>query len=399
MITPAEIREKALKIWQTGRFLAAYLTEEELFPLEVPFRKVTGREALESFAGMREWLARLRDGSKERLGYGYDLELTPVNHRQLGLQLLPSRIRFDTPLDFLRFIGKQQEFERFLFLTTQTLEEQPALKEWLEQKPLKVMENRDNWTQILAVCRFLKNNPIPRRYIREMDIPGVDSKFIEQNRSIMRELLDIVLPADAIQAEATTLAGHRFERRFGFKYDEPQIRFRLLDDDLARPWGVTDLSVPLSQFRRLALPCERVIVTENKINGLSFPPLQRSIVVFGLGYGVSALSEAEWLGDREIHYWGDIDTHGFAILSQLRSYFPQAGSILMDHETLREFRHLWGREPDDKRCTAELPNLREPERQLYFDLKNNVLGDNIRLEQERIAFVYLCQRLQAIFEA
>lgn len=398
MISPSEIREKALKIWQTGRFLAAYLKEEELFPLDVQFRKVTSREALESFAGMREWMARLRDGSKERLGYGYTLEFTPVNHRQLGSQLFPNRIRFDTPRDFLRFIGKQKEFECFRVLAEQTLEEQPAVKGWLEQKPLKVLENQDVWARILAVCRFIQDNPMPRRYIRELDILGVDSKFIEQNKSILRELLDIVLPADAIQGEATALAGHGFERRFGFSYDEPLIRFRLLDDDLARPWGMTDFSVPLSQFCRLAIPCERVIITENKINGLTFPLLPKAVVVFGLGYGISALSDAEWLRDSDIHYWGDIDTHGFAILSQLRSYFPQAGSLLMDHETLLEFRRLWGREADDKRCIAELPHLREPERRLYLDLKNNVLSNNVRLEQERIPFGYLCQRLQDFIE-
>jgi hypothetical protein len=71
----------------------------------------------------------------------------------------------------------------------------------------------------------------------------------------------------------------------------------------------------------------------------------------------------------------------------------------MDRETLEEFRHLWGREDDDKRCAVDLPHLLGPERQLYLDLKNNVLGDNVRLEQERIAFDYLCQRLQTVLES
>lgn len=396
MITPAEIKEKALKIWQTGRFLAAYLQEEELFPLEITFRKVTGREALESFAGMREWLARLRDGSKERLGYGYSLEFTSVNHRQLGPQLFPSQIRFDTPRDFLRFIGRQKEFEHFQALVKQTLEEQPVLKGWLEQRPLKILENQGVWLQILAVCRFLNGNPMPHRHIRELDIPGVDSKFIEQNKSILRELLDIILSTEAIHGEITTLSGHGFERRFGFKYDEPQIRFRLLDADLAGRWGISDISVPLGQFLTISTPCDRVIITENKINGLSFPPLPQAIVVFGLGYGINTLREVEWFNGKEIFYWGDIDTHGFSILSQFRSYFPHVESFLMDRETLLEFRNLWGREDDAKRCTADLPHLRDHELRLYLHLKNNVLGDNVRLEQERIAFGYLCQRLQTV---
>ncbi|NOR71388.1 MAG: hypothetical protein GQ532_17115, partial [Methylomarinum sp.] len=39
-------------------------------------------------------------------------------------------------------------------------------------------------------------------------------------------------------------------------------------------------------------------------------------------------------------YWGDLDTHGFAILSRLRHYYPQVKSILMDEKTLEQFAHL-----------------------------------------------------------
>lgn len=62
--------------------------------------------------------------------------------------------------------------------------------------------------------------------------------------------------------------------------------------------------------------------------------MPRAMVIFGAGYGFDNLAEARWLGMLEIHYWGDIDTHGFAILNQLRKYFPHAQSLLMDRETL-----------------------------------------------------------------
>jgi len=89
-----------------------------------------------------------------------------------------------------------------------------------------------------------------------------------------------------------------------------------------------------------------------------------------------------------------LDTHGFAMLSQLRSYYPRTESFLMDRETLLAFRKLWGTEPTDKRCIAELPNLNDEERQLYEELRDNVVGENVRLEQERIGFQCLCERLR-----
>jgi len=396
MIAPEAVREKALKIWQSGRVLSAWLADETLFPLDIPFRKASAGEALERFDEVRTWVNRLREGSRERKGFGYCLDFTEVKHRQLGAQRFPSRIWFETAEDFLRFIGKGKEFEDFKALTGRTREELPALKEWLGRKPMKALEHRGAWPRVLAVCRFLRDNPMPGRYIRELDIPGVDSKFIEQHKSLLRELLDIILPPEAREPDVTALSGHGFERRYGFSYDEPLIRFRILDPDLGGPWGARDVSVPSRQFPTLAVPCDRVFITENKINGLTFPPMPGAIVIFGLGYGISSLRDAVWLGEKEIFYWGDIDTHGFSILSQLRGCFPRTRSLLMDRETLLEFRHLWGKEDDVKRCSAELPHLDDPERQLYSELKNNVLGDSVRLEQERIAYGWLRERLESV---
>ena len=67
-----------------------------------------------------------------------------------------------------------------------------------------------------------------------------------------------------------------------------------------------------------ALPARRVFITENETNFLAFPPAADAMVVFGAGYGWEALARASWLHRCQLHYWGDIDTHGFAILDQLR---------------------------------------------------------------------------------
>lgn len=389
MILPVEIKKKALKIWDSQRFLIANLTGELLFPLDIPFRKITARKAIDDFTIVREWMKDLVSASKDHLGYGYSVEYKEINHQQLGKQSFPSRIYFISEDEFLKFIGKQREFKLFQKLLEQTLRDQPALQVWLEQKPLKLLEHKARWPQLLMVCKYFQDNPEPDCYIRELDIVGVDSKFVEQNKGILRELLDQLLPDEAIDYEVKGLAGHGFERRYGLKYDEPLIRFRILDIKLAGDSGLTDISVPVSQFRKLALPCKQIYITENKTNGLSFPPVKDAIIIFGLGYGVSSLATVDWLRDREIFYWGDIDTHGFSILSQLRSYFPKAQSFMMDRETLLEFKSLWVTEPDDKRCVAKLINLNHDEQRLYVELRDDVAGNRIRLEQERIGMYYL----------
>ena len=251
---------------------------------------------------------------------------------------------------------------------------------------MKLLNDQAAWPQLLRVCDYFCQHPQPDCYLRELEIAGVDSKFIEQHKRILRELLDLLLPAETICYEVTSLSGSGFEKRFGLRYDEPLIRLRILDPALVSPWGANDLSLPLSQFRDLTPNCTRVFITENKINGLSFPPVANSWVIFGLGYGIQALKEIGWLRTMPIDYWGDIDTHGFAILSQLRSYFPQTRALLMDRATLLDGQDLWVKEETGKRCLAELPHLDQKEQALYQELRGNQIGDNVRLEQERIAF-------------
>lgn len=396
MITPAEIKARAFKYWHNQRALRACLTGEAFFPLTVPFRKPASGQLLNDFPAVRQWLQTLRQGSKAERGYGYTLRFKPVRHRQLGEQALPQRISFDTADDLFRFIGKQKEFARLLALVKQIESAQPALRPWVEAAPLKVLEYDNRWPHLLRTLEFFQRFPKPNRYLRELNIPGVDSKFIEQHKRILRELLDHVLPAQAIHSEFTTVAGHGFEKRYGLKYDEPLIRFRLLDTRLSDTWGVCDLSVPLSQFARLHMVCQRVFITENKMNGLAFPAMAGSIVIFGLGYGINSLKEVHWLRDKALYYWGDIDTHGFAILSQLREHLPATKSFLMDQQTLQTFRSVWAEELEHQRYTGVLANLTHFEREVYELLRTDALGSRVRLEQERIGFDYFMTALKTL---
>jgi hypothetical protein len=85
-------------------------------------------------------------------------------------------------------------------------------------------------------------------------------------------------------------------------------------------------------------------------------------------------------------YWGDIDTHGFAILNRARQILPQLQSALMDEVTLLEHRSLWGREP--KQCPdIDLPFLSSEEQRVYQGLRSALWGEQLRLEQERLSWV------------
>ena len=392
MMSPATLRSKVAGRWKRGQILRAWLGVEALFPLRIGLGRPPAATLLNDYAAVRAWKAALESGAG-----AYRLEMVEINHRQLGRQHLPAAAVFDTVDDLVAFIGKQNALQQFARLHREIIDRAPALEEWLQRYPIKALQQAENWSRLLMIVDYFKAHPRPGCYLRELDIPGVDTKFIERHKGLLTELLDIVLPDEVVDVTVTGLTRSGFERRFGLKYDEPLIRFRILDPDLPGEFGgLDDLTIPLSRFAALDPGCERVFITENKINGLSFPPHPRSIVIFGLGYGIAALREVGWLATRQIHYWGDIDSHGFAILSQLRRYFPRLQSLLMDQMTLEQFRTLWVREDPAKRTTVELPMLTPAESELYQRLSTDHYGDCVRLEQERIDFGHLRKRLDEL---
>jgi hypothetical protein len=388
--TAAEIRAKVLREWERGHLLSASLSGKALYPWRIPLKGPGATILAARFEDARQWIRALSDGAKPENGAGYRLEFQEINHRQLGRNRLPVAAWLDTGADALALIGKRREAARFHDLAGTITQAFPPLHGWLAKRPLRVLEHGEDWPGLLGVLGWIAEHPRPNVYLRQIDVPGVHSKFIERRRSLLAELLDQVMPAQAIDATAPAgVAG--FERRYGFRAKPALIRFRLLDGTLQ---GLSDLSVPADEFARLSLPAGRVFITENEINFLAFPRVPDSLVIFGAGYGFDPLTEANWLRERDIFYWGDLDTHGFAILDQLRGHFPQVRSLLMDRDTLMAHRSLWVQE--DTQTQRELGRLHPDEASLYDDLRCNRIGPALRLEQERISFATV-QAALAVF--
>ncbi len=373
-----DIRDRVRRDWNNGRILAAMLGGEPVFPLRIPLNKPDSQALSEHFEQARQWISGL---TVER---GFQLEWREFNHRQLGRNRIPVAAIVESEQDGLVLIGKQRDATRFRTLAATISEAYPALVPWLKKRPLTVLDQAGNWPRFLAVLGWVAAHPRAGVYLRQIDVAGVNTKFIERHRSLLAEMLDIVLVPEAIDTQFTGASG--FERRYGFKSKPVQIRFRFLDQGL-RIHGLSDLAVTSDEFALLALPVKRVFITENEINFLAFPDVPGSLVLFGAGYGFDHLAQAEWLQSQEIFYWGDIDTHGYAILDQLRGKFPEAHSFLMDRATLLEHKDFWGSE--ERPTSRELANLQSDESALYDDLRSGRIAPGLRLEQERIGFAWL----------
>lgn len=381
--TPADIVAAVQRLWDSGAILSARLEGEVFFPHEIKLRQPTVTAMGEQFELVRSWIGALCAASHPERGHGYMLVWRDINHRQLGRNSIPVAALVESEAEALRMIGRGADALRFDQLAATMLEAFPVLRAWVMENPLKLIEHADGWDRIIAVLRWFAAHPRPGIYLRQLDTEGVDTKFIEARRSLFAELLDRVLPAEYIDSTAVGL--RQFESRYGLLCKPTQIRCRLLDENHYIS-GLSDLTVPVAQFAAMRRSVERVFVTENEINALAFPQVSSSMVVFGGGYGIERLAQVDWLRDREVVYWGDIDTHGFAILDRLRASMPHVRSLLMDESTLHAHRDLWGSEDSDKRFVGELSRLTEAEQSLFGQLRDNVVGERIRLEQERIGY-------------
>jgi hypothetical protein len=409
---PADLRAQLLKLWSRGDVLASLVSGENLFPLRLTLKSPTSAEMSERFDEVRQWISELRAAG------GYRVTLREFRHRVFGANSVPHEVWVDSLDNALGLIGKRRDAARFAALIATTRQRQPLLLDWLAKRPLRALELADEWSRLLDIVGWLQAHPRPGVYLRQVDIAGVHTKFIEAHRGVLVELADRVLPPEAI--DLTASGASQFAQRYGFRDKPLRIRFRLLDatpspwaealgleNAQQAPWPAApgledaqpahlaaalrptdaDITLDAASFARLDPGVSRVFITENEINFLAFPPVENSLVIFGAGYGFDMLASIPWLAHCPIHYWGDIDTHGFAILDQLRTRFAQVESFLMDRATLLAFEPQWGEE--SAQTLRDLPRLRPQEQALYDDLRDNRLRKNLRLEQERIGFEWV----------
>ncbi|MDR1054969.1 MAG: DUF2220 family protein [Prevotellaceae bacterium] len=373
MITIIEIKKKANALYK--EYLQSVVAgNQSFFPRQIRSNK----KPSEDFVLMKKELDELISYSTDRKKYGYTIHYETINTKKHGWQDLPQIITFENERDYLKFIGKENEAVSFKRDVLLIVSDFPELIDWCQKYPDKVIGNTEKWFDLLKVCRYFVNNPNPNLYIRQLPIK-IHTKFIEENKAVIQSLLNILI-INSIQDTNELI----FEKRFGLKYKLAQIRVKLLDVDIAKKYfsGITDISVTEEEFVNLNFQYSKVYITENEMNFLTLPKLENTIGIFGKGFAIKCLKNVLWLQSKEVFYWGDIDVHGFQILSQLRGYFPNTKSIMMDMDTYDEFKDMSVENivPNP----PVLSNLNDKESKLYEFIKAN----GRRLEQEKITYLY-----------
>ncbi len=361
-------------------------------PIELPVRSPSADELLHRFDEAVLWGERFRRDGRTKAGVArFAVEYRNIGGRSLGSNSVPARIRIESFGQLCALLGTTAEVRTLDEIIVQTRCAVPELVPWVGVHPRKAIDNGDVWSHLLAVVAWVRETSTERLYLRQIDVEGVDTKFVDRHRKVLDELLTAVLPETRIDSHYT--AGD-FARRYRFRARPEYTRFRVLGSESVLPGACSEFTLRTEELASLELTSRFLFVVENEITYLAFPHVADALVVFGSGFGLASLRPLPWLAGKEIVYWGDIDTHGFDILNRLRSRFGSVRSVLMDEATLLAHRGQWVSEPSP--TNRPLPNLTEAEAALYGDLVEDRFGPAIRLEQERVRPSLLARELEPL---
>ena len=382
MITPKEIHDQSLKWWKD--VLISSVDSTTIFPKEINrIGKVSSKDILNNLSSYQKSIELLKSNSKESKKFSYILITEDRQFDKIGKQTVPIKISIDSIEDYLEIARKEKEYQTFCKNYSLIMHELPMLKDWIKVNPLKLIEHK-TWDDTLQVCRYFLATPKPELYIRQLPI-NIHTKYISENKSIVQSLLEFLIP------EHINIDESKFELRFNLKYVEPLIRVRFLDTKLSPLDNASDISLTVSEFNNFRSLCDNIFITENLMNFLTLPYLTMTIAIWsGGGFNVSYLQNIAWIKSKQFFYWGDLDAHGFQILNQFRTYFPNTVAVMMDEETLLSFPSASGQ----LAANQDLQQLSESELKLY----NHLRESNIRLEQEKITQPFAAKKIKQLYQ-
>lgn len=374
MRSPAELRT-----WARRRFdhqhrnwlghLPMGADHEWSFPLQPP----TERQFAAAPDAVARWVGAWA-AEEGALPGGVGVEWGVRRWSSMGHQRLPLRVRGIGSDGLAELAGRGPAWQRTVARAIEVRQRWPDAADpgaglTATARALEAMADGE-FRQLMDVLAFLRERPDSGLWARELPVPGIDSKWMERHRRVVEELL----------------AGITGRGETGLQRAAARFRVRILDPALGLR-GLTDFTAPIAELSALPLAPDVVLVSENLTTVHSLPSVRGAVALHGQGRAVTLLAGIGWLRNARIVYWGDLDTHGFAILGAFREAVPAVESVLMDTAALAEFRALCVREPFPFR--GPITHLTAREHAALAAVRE---GD-LRLEQERIGWVYATARL------
>lgn len=310
--------------------------------------------------------------------------------RYVGKMLIPKRFQADGIQQLFEYAGFDVQWKTFKGCLAYARYSLPEIESWIAQ------EHRifsDSWKSrklslFISLAKWMKSQTgqEPLRYVRELGIPGIDTKFIETHQREVRSLYNY-LTQRKIRTHEELLDTLHIRT---YPEDTEFVLLRLIPPVSAA--NLSLMQVYYEDLKKAKISPRHVFIIENKTTCYHFPAIPDSVILFGNGKASKKfLAEVPFIGSaKNRYYWSDIDTDGFHMLSNMRELYPDIQSLFMDKETIQEATTY--AVPDTGSEFEQLPHL-TPEESFCFQY---IAQKRLRIEQERIPWEYIKKVLKSL---
>ena len=301
MYSPDELREKLARQWDNAKLRAERLLPPGNWPLCLTIGKPSAKIFAEQPQRVLQHVQLWRQVAVGRV------EWEEVSYRASdGPVSMPLRWIMNGPSDWINAAADATVSREFRLLEGIIEQVDPIFH------PL-LISHRSLWRNkgsqdIISAARLasrLEPGCAKGLPLRLLSGQGVDTKFIENNISLLTRLLDVRFSGEASEQGLTTFLD-AFDESSHWVLVVP-LSPGLLPFKKCR--------VTTAELAETTLPASRVLMIENEQCLHQLPELSDTIAVLGCGLDVQWLSSVV-LDKKRVAYWGDMDSWGLLMLAR-----------------------------------------------------------------------------------
>ena len=218
-----------------------------------------------------------------------------------------------------------------------------------------------DFTTLLAATNWFQAHPRSGLTVRSVPVRGMHTKWLARHRSMVLACLGNATdsdqptepagesdPVDIPTADLDALGLRPLPREISVVLADPVLR--------AAVGGLRQITAPVDELAGLQIRPDAVLIVENKEPALAWSDTTGLAIIHSLGNHLDVLARLPWTQHDRCWYWGDLDRHGFTILSRARAVVPHLESLLMTPDDIETYRPL-GVEEDLDRYDQADPTL------------------------------------------
>ena len=374
-------------------FLTSIITGEPLFPCTIPVNKKPSGDLTTDDEIYRGIFIH----SKNHTGSGYTIK-TKQSARTHNTRL--SSIIVESEIDFLSILGKkyssqQRSMDKMVRDFRQAIAQfrshfaSPLIDQYLLENKKSIFKATPLYiNNFIEISHYLLQHPALHVYPRNIPTQG-DTKFLEKNGA---KIIRFISKYREINQNL-----NKWEQ-LGL-LDPSTVLLRSGKELIHTNAGISLNTSPITlkpNELNFEIYDKKIYIIENLSTFKVFHLEDDELALYAGGFAIVTIENAPLLSHNQLIYFGDLDEHGFAILSKFRALYPKTQSLCMDLPTIQTYQNYLIQGED---YSGAIENLTEKETQAFAFLHaHRIQGVSSRIEQEKISRDYIQSRLREFKE-